>query len=101
MVITNTVLSTKSRQAPSNNDLPAGSMQMFTTSFVPILQKYVGSLQNPWITDGLVRPMQLIWDGVMQKWPHTFTDDDKVYCLVSGHSFHYLQLSLPLSCLHQ
>jgi len=56
---------TKSHQAPSNNDLPASSMQMFTTSFVPILWKYVGSLKNLWVTKGLVRPMQIIWDGVM------------------------------------
>jgi len=70
-------------------------MRMFTTSFVPILQKYVGSLKNPWVTVGLVRPMQIIWDGVMQDWPHTFTeDDDKIYCLVSGHPS-----SLPTAAL--
>jgi len=70
-------------------------MRMFTTSFVPILQKYVGSLKNPWVTEGLVRPMQIIWDGVMQDWPHMFTeDDDKIYCLVSGHPS-----SLPTAAL--
>jgi len=86
MVITNVVMPTKSCQAPSNNDLPAGSVQMFTTCFVPILQKYVGSLQNPWVTEGLVTPMQYIWDHVMQDWPHTFDEDnDKIYRLVIGH----------------
>jgi len=63
--------------------------------FVPILQKYVGSLENPWVTEGLVRPMQIIWDGVMQDWPHRFAEDeDKVYHLVSG----YLS-SLPIAVL--
>jgi len=86
MVITNAVTSTKSHQAPSNNDLPAGSVRMFTTCFVPILWKYVGSLQNPWVTEGLATPMQYIWDRVMQDWPHTFDEDnDKIYRLVSSH----------------
>ena len=59
--------------------------------FIPILRKYVGSLKNPWVTEGLVRPMQIIWDGVMQDWPHTFMEDnDKIYRLVSAHP-----LSLP------
>jgi len=84
MVITNAVTSTKSRQAPSNNDLPAGSLRTFTTCFVPILRKYLGTSENPWVTEGLVHPMQLIWDGVMLEWPHKFSeDDDKVYRLVS------------------
>jgi len=78
-------MSTKSRQAPSNNDLPAGSVRTFTTCFVPILRKYVGSLENPWVTEGLAHPMQIIWDGVMQDWPHKFSEDnDKVYRLVSS-----------------
>ncbi|KIM60275.1 hypothetical protein SCLCIDRAFT_966931 [Scleroderma citrinum Foug A] len=82
MVITNVVASTKSRQAPSNNDLPAGSLRTFTMRFVPILRKYVGALENPWVTESLVRPVQIIWDGVMQGWPHKFTEDnDKVYRL--------------------
>lgn len=50
--------------------------------FVPILRKYVGALENPWVTESLVRPVQIIWDGVMQGWPHKFTEDnDKVYRL--------------------
>jgi len=86
MVITNAVTSTKSHQAPLNNDLPARSVQMFTTCFVPILRKYVGSLQNPWVTEGLATPMQYIWDCVMQDWLYTFDEDnDKIYRLVSGH----------------
>ena len=80
------VTSTKSRQAPSNNDLPASSLQAFTTRFIPILRKLVGSLENPWITEGLVHPMQIIWDGVMQGWLHKFSEDNnKIYHLVSGH----------------
>ena len=59
---------------------------------MPILWKFVGSLDNPWVTDDLVHPMQIIWNGVMQAWPHKFTEDnDKVYHLVS------IDLSSPLS----
>jgi len=65
--------------------------------FIPILWKYVGSLENPWVTKGLVSPMQIIWDGVMQDWPHRFAEDeDKVYCLVNGYllSLHTAILTL-------
>jgi len=75
---------------------------MFTTHFVPILQKYVGSLKNPWVTEGLVRPMQIIWDGVMQDWPHTFTeDDDKIYRLVSAHPLSLPTITLTTPISHQ
>lgn len=84
--ITNAVASTKSHQAPSNNDLPTGSVHAFTVHFIPILQKYIGSLENPCVTKRLANPMQMIWDGVMQDWPHKFAEDnDKVYCLVSDY----------------
>ena len=49
--ITNAVTSTKSHQAPSNNDLLTGSVRTFTVHFIPILWKYIGSLENPWVTD--------------------------------------------------
>jgi len=65
--------------------------------FIPILWKYVGSLENPWVTKGLVSPMQIIWDGVMQDWPHRFAEDEvKVYCLVNGYllSLHTAILTL-------
>jgi len=75
---------------------------MFTTHFIPILQKYVGSLKNPWVTEGLVCPMQIIWDGVMQDWPHTFTEDnDKIYRLVSAHPLSLPTITLTTPISHQ
>ena len=68
--------------------------------FVPILWKFVGSLENPWLTEGLVGPMQIIWDGVMQEWPHKFAEDeDKLYRLVSGYSSPLPTAALTLSYL--
>ncbi|KAI6145840.1 hypothetical protein BKA82DRAFT_10240, partial [Pisolithus tinctorius] len=78
----NAVASSKSHQAPSNLDLPAGSQCIFITQFVPILWKYIGTRENPWITDALIEPIQVLWYTLMVDWPHKFSDEnDLIYCL--------------------
>lgn len=55
---------------------------------MPVLQKYIGSFDNPWVTDGLVGPIQTIWNGIMKGWPHTISDEtDVIYLLVSNDFF--------------
>ena len=52
---------------------------------MPVLQKYDGSFDNPWVTDGLIGPIQTIWNGIMKGWPHTISDEtDVIYHLVSN-----------------
>ena len=69
---------------PSNNDLPAGARHFYSAYFVPVLRKYVGSFKNPWVTDGLIGPIQTIWNGIMKEWPHIISDEaDAIYRLVS------------------
>jgi len=76
--------SNKARPPPSNNDLPTGARSFYTAYFVPVLRKYVGAFDNPWVTDGLVGPIQTIWNGIMKDWPHTISDEmDAIYHLVS------------------
>lgn len=51
---------------------------------MPVLRKYVGSFENPWVTDGLIGPIQTIWNGIMKEWPHIISDEaDAIYRLVS------------------
>ncbi|KIM55320.1 hypothetical protein SCLCIDRAFT_30471 [Scleroderma citrinum Foug A] len=82
-VIANAVMtSNKARPPPSNNNLPAGACYFYTAYFVPVLRKYVGSFNNPWVTDGLIGPIQTIWNGIMKGWPHTISNEtDVIYRL--------------------
>ncbi|KAI5983989.1 hypothetical protein F5J12DRAFT_899412 [Pisolithus orientalis] len=85
-VIMNAVTSSKSCQAPSNLDLPAGSQHIFVTQFVPILWKYIGMRENPQITDALIEPIQVLLDALMVDWPHKFSDENDLIVEISDVS---------------
>ena len=79
---------------PSRQDLPPGAEQRFRKYFIPLVWQFAGTLENPWSTEGMLAPMQAMWDATMAgvpEWKHEFSEDeDPLYRLVSfcclGHS---------------
>jgi hypothetical protein len=70
---------TTARMAYTNNDLPDGTLQHFTSEFVPLWRNYAGTMENPW---GVLKEMQVIWDIVFPDTPQTVTRGDAIYHLV-------------------
>jgi hypothetical protein len=68
----------------TNSKLPAGSLQRFTSDFVPLWRDYTGTLRNPWVTTdpAILKEMQTIWDIVFPDIKHVVTRTDAVYHLV-------------------
>ncbi|KAG6369258.1 hypothetical protein JVT61DRAFT_15530 [Boletus reticuloceps] len=90
--IANATSSVKTR--PSRQDLPPGTDQRFRKYFIPLVRQFAGTFENPWSTEGMIAPMQAMWDATMAgtpEWAHKFSeDDDPLYHLVSfcclGHT---------------
>ena len=93
--IANATSSAKLR--PSRQDLPPGAEQCFWNYFIPLVRQFAGTLDNPWSTEGMIAPMQAMWDITMAgrpEWEHEFSEDnDPVYRLVSFCSLGYTGLT--------
>ncbi|KAI9568077.1 hypothetical protein HD554DRAFT_2039168 [Boletus coccyginus] len=73
---------TTTKNHPSHQNLPEGSVAQFTKIFIPLLHLYCGTLENPWsFPDHFMDKLQELWDHVMLDWLHWFDEDDNIYYL--------------------
>ena len=69
----------------TNNDLPAGSMDLWRPVLIPTFAKFVASYDDPWVIDDqdTITALQKVWDAVYPKIPYTVKTKEAVFVLVS------------------
>ena len=64
-------------------DLPAGTLDVWRTTYIPMWLDHLGTLQNPWDCARMLEKAQVLWDQVYPRYPQVLVaKDEAIFNLV-------------------